>query len=1165
MEENYNPLAALFPDDEQQETDDTPVITSTSEYNPLAALFGDDTEVVQAEKETAEVVATEQPKELEEVEYNPLAALFGDDPLATQTTEDPAEYNPDYALDVEKTFDEFAKDQGYVDSVKEYAISRYGDTAVEQLEGKSNEEVLELFLSEVRSFETNSLNLSSMIDYVRGASEKDKQNFGFVYSQLEKMPGFMSEGGGSAISAVGDYLKFFVSDPINLVGFGAGRVAASGAKQAILQAFKTKGKEAAIKEAGKLSLQAAKKPIAVEAGFDLVAGTIEDLGRQSVKKEVGIIDDVSVGEAMLIGGFQAVAGGIATVGMTAATARSGAKEIVDQAEAIGTKIAERAGAKELAEQQDSGYVFDPINGYEVLEEIDLKSLRSQVAGGELTEGQLQVEITQRVAKAASDIVADMMHRGEIVPAVQKMIDDGNKASEIARTILSNEDIDSDLLSGALKRAGMSVEDFLDVSGVSLTDAAKTMASYSNMGKLIKRTNELDPVAAKKIEDAFGKEDATVSALTKAHDFMMRLDRERRAFMVSQIATTARNVATAGMRLGMESAAKTMESSLYHLGKGIGAVGRGDASFEGFQKGLRQIAVDGFGTLAYLADAGGSKELANTLLKHNPRLARIMDRSLQEVDVDQTLSKPARLVNTLNMLQDTYFRRAVFNESVAKQLRATGIDLDDFLLTGKALPSKVMERAVDEALSFTFARMPKRGGDRVGDTIGHHLIRINEALGPLPGVVGIPVGTGAFPFGRFMFNAMQFQLDYSPLSTVGAITNGSKGMFNKYVRGISDAKTERQLAKAREQVGKATVGTAALFAAIKYREENQDTKWYEFTDSEGRPVDTRAFFPISPYLAVADFIVKLKNNELDEAGIKQVLEGLTGAQLRSGASSYMIDSFFENLESVTGGSDGGGDIKIEKMAEYVGGYLGELVGAFTTPAKMVGDVMAQFDKDEAMIRDARQIEGVGAAERGVDAFEKAAFRGVPGLSGELPVKESPTQTDPMIKQSPLLGQLTGVRPQKRRTDVQKELIDLGYEDYEIVPSTGDKAADAFVKRIMGRFVEDNLAREISRPGYQRLSDAKKKASMRNKLKRYRDISKKVGEAEASRGSRKEGKAFTPFDRAQWAKLSKGARKLADEYYMERYGMSVLDKQAEEPNVNHFLVGKKIGSTLNRVMK
>ena len=150
-------------------------------------------------------------------------------------------------------------------------------------------------------------------------------------------------------------------------------------------------------------------------------------------------------------------------------------------------------------------------------------------------------------------------------------------------------------------------------------------------------------------------------------------------------------------------------------------------------------------------------------------------------------------------------------------------------------------------------------------------------------------------------------------------------------------------------------------------------------------------------------------------------------------------------------------------------------------------------------------------------------------------------------------------------MQKELIDLGYADYEVVPSTGDKAADAFVKKAMGKFVEENLSREIAQPSYQRLSVRQKKAAMRNKLKRYRDISKKVGAADASLEARKEGLAFTPFDRAQWAKLSTNARKLADEYYMERYGMTVMEKQEEEPTRNHFLAGKKIGQQLSRVMK
>ena len=193
-----------------------------------------------------------------------------------------------------------------------------------------------------------------------------------------------------------------------------------------------------------------------------------------------------------------------------------------------------------------------------------------------------------------------------------------------------------------------------------------MQSYSEIGKLLNRVNELDPKLAKELNDSFGTDDAAAGILSKGHDFMMRLDRERRAFMVSQIATTARNIATAGMRFTMESGANFIESSLYHLGKSGSAILRGEASMEGARTGLKEIANDTFGAMAYLIDAGGSKQLTEHLLKHNPRLARIMDRTLQEVDVDQNLSWLARKVNTLNMIQDGYFRRAIFNETVNKE-------------------------------------------------------------------------------------------------------------------------------------------------------------------------------------------------------------------------------------------------------------------------------------------------------------------------------------------------------------------------------------------------------------------------------------------------------------------------------------------------------------------
>ncbi len=72
---------------------------------------------------------------------------------------------------------------------------------------------------------------------------------------------------------------------------------------------------------------------------------------------------------------------------------------------------------------------------------------------------------------------------------------------------------------------------------------------------------------------------------------------------------------------------------------------------------------------------------------------------------------------------------------------------------------------------------------------------------------------------------------------------------------------------------------------------------------------------------------------------------------------------------------------------------------------------------------------------------------------------------------------------------------------------------------------------------------------------------MGKAESFDGE----KGFTAFDRAEWSKLSSKARRLADEYYQDRYNMSVLEKQNKDPDTNHFLIGKKVGNALNTAFK
>jgi len=403
--------------------------------------------------------------------------------------------------------------------------------------------------------------------------------------------------------------------------------------------------------------------------------------------------------------------------------------------------------------------------------------------------------------------------------------------------------------------------------------------------------------------------------------------------------------------------------------------------------------------------------------------------------------------------------------------------------------------------------------------------------------------------------MQFQFQYSPVSFVGATLN-SVGGLGKYLKGDFKA-GERQFNKAREQLAKGMVGYAALQSAIYHRSNNQDVKWYESKTEDGRTADMRPFFPLAPYLIVADFIVKWDNNELDKIDTKDLVEGITGSQFRTGASSYMIESFYKNLRSPTGLTD----ITGEKLAEYVGGYVGELVGGAITPGRIVRDVVAAFDEEEAVIRDFNQIDGSGAKERGLSAFENSIMRNLPFVKEYYPELESATREGKIYRQSPLGTQLTGIRKEMQRTPVEKELVKFGLETFNVVPSTGDKSADAFVKKYMGKYVDKEVRKIVESDKYKKLSDVKKKAMLQNYLRIYRNISKELGKAEAQSKSKLEGKAFTAFDRAQWSRLGSDKRKMADEYYIEKYGMSVMEMQEAEPDRNHFLMGKIMGNALS----
>ena len=1122
-----------------------------------------------------------------------------------------------------KTYDEFVKDKQFLNTANEYMIARFGKNAGQQ-EGESDADFTDRFIEHYRDVNTNTLDLMGQVDWTRGASEKDKANYGALFRDMERLPSFYEEGGTSAFDAIMDYGSAILTAPLTYLGFGAGAVAKVGAttaaKKLFLETAKAGVKSGMTKKAAqeaakaevkrqsmKLGLKASAKPLALETAagvgegyYHIGAGSEIDVAAHKREEKAGFGEKALGG--LLFGTVVGGIGGVSALGVGKLGVQGMERSFKLQAQAKENALKRKqevAKAKNAADSEEIIDAFDPIKatdwdesvatGIEILEDLDPAT--------DLTSASVQPEIIKRLKKVAFDSLQDLKSKDKDAydTLTKPIFDRRKKASMILKEVIQGlatgvekGDVGKDTLIGAIKRAGLNEEQFMkigldipDVITASASNFGKGLNAVSGTKKLFESIMGDDPSLKKLYTDKFGKENPTTNIMGKAHDLMMRLDRERRALMVTQLATTVRNVGTGVMRMGFEGGANLIESAIYNLGRGVkefSKTGKIDAG--AIWKASKDMYYDSFGTAINVVQFGEARDLTEQLLRYDPSILRQIDRSLQEVGADQTLSAMTRKLNTLNMAQDKLFRRAVFTATLDKQLRRMGTNVREIVATNKVLPQKMLQNAMEESLAFTFARMPKKGGDKVGDNLGNMFVKLNESLGPAPGLLGIPIGTGAFPYARFMVNALQFNLQYQPGSAVAGIINGSKGLINiaKQDKSYKDLGA-KQIAQAREQISRGMIGMAAFYAGYKYRLEHQDdgTKWYEYKGEDGRNIDLRPMFPLAPYLLIGEVMVQLKNKiagQPDKLDAKEIIEGFTGATFRTGAGAYMIDNVFQTL----GSEDGAKQLKAEQIGEYMAGYLGELVGGGLTPLKVLTDIEAAFDIEAAYVRDSKQIEGFGV-DRGLQAFKNATSRNLPFLGGltdkfgqfafgtdlsaqSLPLAESPTRDKPMIKQSTLEAQIKGTRKIEVRNTLENELANFGLENYEIVTYSGDKKADAFTKARLGKFVEQGLLQELESESYQNLKGSKRKTALKNKLKRYRKLAKDIAKIDAMMDAKEKGKAFTAFDRAEYKRLTSAQKSLAEEYYMEKYGKSVLEMQEEEPNVNHFASGKLIGRMLSK---
>ena len=1089
-----------------------------------------------------------------------------------------------------------AKHSGIIETINSYLGKRLGDSG-KQAEDETDRDVVEKFLTHMRYMEGNTVDTMQEVDFLKDSktTQKTKDNFNILYTMYQEMPNFTTEGGGSFFSGASDVLTAAVFDPATIVGLGFGGPIGSALTAAVKQAGKGATTRAILRQAMKGNMGKITAMTSVEG----LLGAMGESQRQEIKVEV---DLMASKDWEMIGTMGAVSGVASLVGFPLGVA--GAKKALATAgmKSGDEKVAERlAKAKvtkgKVKEDKKNIANYDPVTG-ELFDVERANRIRDKLGmPGSPLSLSIMNDISSLITQTVGNLMEDMPEKyfvGKVAVAAVKKAP-GVKAQrarqrdetvgEVVFRIMSGaEDINEDVLERALDKTGLTVAEFAQFERLTLAESATQMNHYSALAKRIKKMSEDNPELKKKLKELYANPNDTTSVFGSFTGFMKKLDRETRAMMVSQISTTARNVISAAAYLTFGSAAKIIESTIYHTGKAVSATLSGNASLKGTKQGFAQIGEDAFSTLATMVMPKQNKELSDLMLKNNSRLSNTLFRTMQETG-DQDLWRVTKFMNGLNMAQDQVIRSGVFTDSVNQQMKKLDLDMYDYIANNKSIPVQILSKATDDALEATFAVMPTKG------TLGRKFVEFVESMPFVP-----VIGTHQFPFARFMADAMTFQYRYSPLNFLNAASVGSqsaykqraarkaldsgnldayrtpevlKAMKEGTLNPVAKAKSDIDAAKVAElsiiqgkqgveetveRISKGTVGSAALYAAYLYRDENQDTTWYNVNDSNenNKPVDIRAVFPMAPYLAVADLLVKWRNGDLDNADpAATLLSGISGTQLRPSRITDFVGDLFETLSDANDSTD---VVTNEKVAAILGDWAGSIAGRPFTAAQIGRDIFAAFDDTEAIVRETRMVKGDGMAEVMSNSFMNHLKSKIPVWQKDLPEFRSPTTGGSVRRQSASMAQFSGIKYLPTPSEIEKEIGKLGIEPYKLNPKTGNKEADYYTRKAMPPYMDMLMGYTLASPYYKSQPNYKKKEIVMSQNRAIIKIAKAVGEGEAKMDAYRKGEKVTQFDKARWAKTTAFERRLANEYFLTNYGKTVVEMGA-------YGAGIKIGRALS----
>ncbi len=1075
--------------------------------------------------------------------------------------------------------DSLLKEDDFIDDAV-YFLTDRGGYGLEELE--TNEQVYDAYMEHFRYQNVNEVTALKDFTYIQDANVEDRERVGRLMDTFDKMD---SDFG---FTAAQDYLGGVFSAPSTYAGmfsFGAGKAGALAANQGIKLGIRE-----AIKRGAKTTGLAS---VAIDA--PVAAGTVA--AQESIRVDTGIKDEIDMTNVALAAGLSTVASG--TLGTYTGTRRAmtgfGAEEIAiatekqmvaaaEKGNELSVKTLSEGPAKNIANEflssVEEGVKKERLGrlslGETIPEELaEGKTLRvKQLNDAGKTLEQMEIENISAAAARIDDAIGDL-------PNLPK----GKAERFTSRLVrgLANEHIDAQTFNKILEDHNVTFSQLGPLFAAEISRAASLMGTVSaaarketyqnSMNLLNKLDDEMANVGdVMGVASAAGKQAAeeanAASALTKASNVAVNINKARIGLMTVQAATTVRNTTNGYMR----NYIYTMDN----MGAGIANIVKGKVK-KGFNPTDAQVKAgadyDVRLGIAQLKTAGQSFFLKDMVLGTSSVSSEAFFRLLQDPkfgknkavqklfrgmgDIGNMTGQEggilgfARKANYFNTMSDNMFKRAIFAREVNKALAANPIKISDDLTVNnlntlmksgnfQKIGDDTLSDAMKEAFEFTYQTGDFKGREGAFNTLANGIIGFGSSV----------AGSTVIPFPRYLVNQFRFAYEHAPL--VGMLNLG--GILNK------SGKTGKKglIAVDTETIGKQLGGLTILGTFLGLREKfgNENTGAYDYKDpTSGGGFDAQASIgPFSAFALMADLLYRYAGSETSLGPIpkwhdndkvtatipyssREMIKALTGGQGRAGTGLQVIDGFVQVL--LEGEEAGETDLQNKENAIK---FLGDYINTFTVGAGMLKDVVGTLDPEYRVLTDNTDVNFW-------EYFLKQSTRSIPAtvgenFSGEREAAGSPIRPGPITRVNPFLKQITGLTPTERKTYTKEELDRLQFDYFEISPRKikldGPLSNDARTQ--MGKFMDRQVFAYLRSEEYRTIpTDKLKRYYLKKQVNKFRGLSRAMVMNPQTAATEE---SLTRLLRANWRSMSRSEKAKYNELYKVTYtdGNSIDEDEA-----------------------